>query len=1408
MCTLIKFSKCRISNHLFICLTMVIVISAKAQSSNVHITVDNGLPNSNVMCIAQDHKGYLWLGTGNGLVKYDGYSFSIFKSSINDKNTLSNDLIQCLAVDSSGVLWIGTLQGLNKYNPTKGKFERVYYTKNGQNHFIDVNINALYPDQNGELYIVNPFGVMVFNSNDNTLRSIDSTIGLPYRANVCKDKNNTLWIAKNVLCMLPAGSDKLQKFSPQSINSIIVDNYHNNLLWGTNSKGICKIDMKTQTTTAYNFALFDERNSEKTNAYCLWQESPDKIWVGTSISGLYTFNPRKSEFKKINTHFSSNATSTDQNSVVAISPDNFGNLWVGTVSNGVYKISQIQQNFISYDKLSGVNDKVIWSVFEAKDGKIWVGTEQQGINVLDRKTGRLTYIGNAVNKACNIGPGSVGSMCQDKNGQIWAITWNGTLNMIDPKTYKVKIFRGGGNQTLGGWSFRSLCYDNNNSIWIGSLDTGFEMIDINTHKVTKPIKEMAEVHCMYLGPSGTMWCGTNKGIYAINPKTYQFKLFPTDVSNPEKIQSVEIKAFYEQNDSILWIATQGCGVYRFNIRKSKLKNFNMHNGLPSNNVYAVYPDSKGRLWMSTGYGVSCFDERIDTFYNYSKEDGLQSNEFRWNSHCKTKAGELIFGGINGFNIFNPDSIKTNRFLPKTVITTLKINNKTILPGDTLNDRVILTQSIDYTTELELTYREKDITFEFAALHFASPSKNKIACMLQGYDSEWKFLSSDDRKVSYNNLPAGNYYLKVKSANCDGLWCSPEDEVTLKISILPPWWQTWWFRLFLMLSIVTSFYLWFRIRTRRLRLQKKVLEKKVEQRTSEIKKQNEELAVQADNLQEANFLLKEHSEGLEVLSEELRTSSEELLQTNEKLALLNATKDRLFSIIAHDLRNPFQSIIEFSETLAGKFDQFPEQKKKELLGHISDSSKNAHRLLENLLDWASSQTSKVNFNPKDIQLYSIIKKTTQLLELQALSKNIQINSTIDDHLTAFADAQMIETIVRNLISNAIKFTTFGGSISIKGLSDTTRNLVGIAITDTGVGMDAQIVEKLFKIDVPQVKVGTAGERGTGLGLILCKEFAEKCGGFIDVHSQPELGSTFTLWIPYSEASTTESVDANEYDLSFEPTAETNLTVFEPLLNAEGNQYHILIVDDNPSIRANIILRLHSLFIITEASNGKEALEIALTELPDLIVSDVMMPEMDGFELCNKIKTDERTNHIPFILLTARVSPKSQMHGLNMKADEYLTKPFSVDLLIARIHNLLINRVLLREKYSKLFVGSTEYNSSEPEPIVDTADRSFITKLIHIIEENMSDPDFSVDQLGAAVNMSKSTLYRKLMAISNQNPGELIKRIRLQRAAQLLVGSDRQVSEVMTTVGYTHASYFSENFKKMFGVVPSEYGKREL
>lgn len=1439
-----------------------------AQKTNYQIdrlSTTNGLPSNHVHCILQDYKGFIWIGTDVGLVKYDGFSFTAYKHREAEASSIGKGDVWVIYEDRFANLWIGTKGGgLNLYNRDKDSF--IHYTKQREtgNSVNDNNINALVGDNHNNLWIGTGYGGLnclnlqtkkftYFKNNPND----SSTLGCNGVMSLHADTKNNLWV-------------------------------------GTWGGGLNLFNYQSNKFNRYKFDYYERPNMTSNVVWTIYEDKKNNLWLGTWGSGLLLFDRNTNTFK----HFekkSSESTSISDNVVLSILEDTYGDFWVGTESGfnmmnrdkGTFTVPTVLGNGLKED-LAGSS---IYSLFNDKQGILWIGTFNQGVNILDKKKQKFTIHQLDGDLHSN----SVNYACEDESGDIWLGTGESGVVKYDKKLRRIISFKN--NKTGLVSSFISeICNLNKDNLLFSTYKGLFQInkkngtislfkgksdafnINILSYKnrylVLKKYNQLIQynlktgsfneilktdtfsyIQSYIVGKDSVLWIGTEEsGLYKYNMRDHLFQNFRHEMSGKNFISDNNVRCMFEDNSGNIWLGTPS-GLNKLNAKTGSIKIYDEHNGLDNPSIFNIIDDNFGNIWVSTETGLSRFDIQRNTFINFSEQEGLPDKTPRL---FKTLKGEIILTGSKGFCIFDPpQKISKNDYKTSVIITDFKLFNKPVLPGIKGSP---LKKHISETNALTLNHNQSVITFSWVGINYRMPEKNQYAFKMEGFDKSWNYVGNM-RTTTYTNLNPGHYIFSVKASNNDGIW--NETGTYVNINIQPPFWQTWWFRTILILSCVAGIYSWFRIRTWRLMAQKIVLTNMVNQRTADINKQKEilqsqkealtlqanqlleannllvlrgkeletaahelklqgaelqsqkeELMLQADSLQEVNFLLTSRGEELEIAAEQLKIQGEKLYQANEELLRLNTTKDRLFSIVAHDLKNPFNAIIGFTEALSERFDKLTSDKKHQMLDNILSSSKSAYKLLENLLEWARSQTNSVEFNPVSIEVQTIFLKIKQLLELQAKAKQIEIVIIKDrDDLYAYGDVTMIETIVRNLVSNAIKFSSRGArillsatyvkneilkeqNISLSQVKHPNPLYIEISVTDTGIGISPELQEKLFRIDVSHMTPGTAGETGTGLGLILCQEFAGKNSGKVLVHSVPEKGSTFSLYLPINK----ESADALQKVKKTIHTGNIDLLQTLPdeeIVNSENRNYQILIVEDNLEVRNFLVKNISIKYHVHEAKNGRLGWEKALQHLPDLIISDVMMPEMDGFELCKIVKEDIRTSHIPFIILTAKMGDENQLSGFKSGASDYLIKPFNISVLNLKIKNMLDLQHRMRLRYaSQVFIGPSDVPISK-------LDEAFIKNSIEIVEKNISDPDFNVELFSKQLNMSHYQLFRKLRAIANLLPNDFIRTIRLKRAAQLIEQGQFNITEICYETGFRDPSHFTKCFKKEFGVLPKDY-----
>jgi Signal transduction histidine kinase len=995
-----------------------------------HENQPGSISNNSVTCIFEDREKNLWVGTQNGLnlFKTATESFTVFKNDTTNKNSLGSSFITSIIEDKTGNIWIACDRkgGLNKWVPEKKGFIH-YKIPNSEDDSPFNSMTSISEDSNGDLWIGSRGrGIYCFHPESEKFiiyddPAIDFGNNLPQ--NVFVDNQGLIWIAsRGGLYSFDPSTSKFEHFGTKAdgkgtSNNLVrqvIQKDENHLLIAVNQSGLNIFDKKSRT---FEYIGYDEENEEGLNSpsvYVIYIDYENILWVGTPDGGVNYYNPQKEKFKRF-IHKANNPNSIPYNIVVCFYEDSEGFIWIGTAGEGVSLFDPKTESFTNYQfdpsNPYSISGNAIRCITEDKEKNIWIGTWNSGLNRFNRKTGKFYHF------------------LPDKNN----------LSSISSKSF---------------WQIRT---DHNDNIWLGGTETGIDVFN-KENGVIKRFRADPDnpnslsnntVRFIYEDPERNVWICTNNGINLYDSINNTFKVYANFPDN-------DIRAFCKDKSGNLWAGTFQHGMVLFKTDGSLVKIYNTTNGLPNNTIHAIVEDNNNNLWISTNNGISKFNYKTQRFRNYNLIDGLQGNQFYPESFLKAHDGEIYFGGYYGFNSFYPDSLKDNELIPPVYITDFQIFNKKVPVGVQGSP---LKNHISEAKEITLSWRQSVFSFGFTAINYTHPEKNQYAYMMEGFEKDWNYADAARRYVTYTNLDPGEYTFKVKASNNDGVW--NETGTSIRIIVLPPWWNTWWFRLIIFCAIIFLIVSIYLSRVRHFKNQKILLEKLVAMKTSEL---------------------------------------------NE----LNASKDKFFSIIAHDLKGPFGAIIGFSDILKEEIESGDPAENKEHARLINISAVQTFRLLENLLEWANSQTGKILFNPVSINLMELFNEEFSMLSDMAAGKNIEIKNFFPDNLTIIADKNMIKTVLRNLISNAIKFTHKNGKVEVKAMI--ANKHVEISVSDSGIGMTKETIAKLWRIDTNLSTRGTENEEGTGLGLFLCKEFVKKHDGKIWVESEPGKGSTFKFILP--------------------------------------------------------------------------------------------------------------------------------------------------------------------------------------------------------------------------------------------------------------------------------------------------------
>lgn len=1289
-----------------------------------NFTQENGLSNNMVQCIFQDNQGWMWFGTSQGLNRYDGYSFKSFRSVAEDSvhNTMTGTLVRCIFQDSKGNYWVGTENGgLNKFDPKQEEFT-VLPLRNAKQY----SANSICEDKNHRLWIGTEKGLAFINGNNEIQLSNIRSKGQGLIANIkaiATDRNNNLWIgsSKQGLFKLNLQTQQLQDIDlPNNLQKDEVQTISQSkdgTIWiGTYYSGIYLVRPNSNKVEQLQDFPQGER---KSTVRSITEDPSGLMWFGTR-GGLLSYDRQSRQYSLFKSDIGNNI-SLIQNSVLSLYIDTKGDLWIGTrggisyrnKEKQIFKLIQEGKNDNHY-----LNDEEVYGFTEDNHGNMWIGTESGGINIWNKTSKQFTYLNqsNGLSTDC--------IKCFFNNGnEVWVGTYMGGINIIDATTHKVKkIFRHDASKSnsLSSNDVWWIMKDHNQQIWVGT-EKGLDRYDNNGGFIHNPqLVRDEEVVCIMEDSDNDLWIATYSEVIVYDTKSGNTTRFPE-----------RCRIILQDKEKRFWLGTFTKGLALYDKRNGVQAYFS-EPALSNNSIQNITEDGDF-LWISTTNGLTRFNKRSHVCKIYDKSDGLQDVQFHYNASFKSKDGDIWLGGIHGVNIFDPQTVEDNKFVPPVKFNELRIFNKVIGIGKELKEDIGTAESIT------LDYDQNMFTIGFCALSFTKAQKNQYMYKMEGFDKDW-INAGTNNHATYTNLDPGTYTFMVKGANCDGVW---NDNVTsITIIIRPPFYRTWWFNLLMLLLIGGVAYYLIR-----------------------------------------NYW---HKEKLKNALSVEKTRAEKIKEVEEM-------KIQFFTNISHELRTPLTLII-------GPLQQILKSKNidTDTTDNARMAEKNANHLLNlvnQLLDFRKLESGKESVNYSNGDLVSFIGNEVRSFKQMAENKNIGLKFISGiNKLEAQLDDDKIRKICYNLISNAIKYTQEGGFVTVN-LQRKNQYQLGngkicdcyqVSCEDNGKGIRKENLDKIFDLYIQNSAADSS--KGTGIGLSLVRNYVRLMGGDINVDSEEGKGSTFTVTLPILEV--TEEVQ--------QATTSTDSSEIEEkeIEESDSNERLLLIAEDNEDLRHFIANYFKKKYNVLEAEDGVKAKQIAIERVPDIIITDLIMPNMTGDILCKELKEDERTSHIPIIMLTAISAHDTEMEVLQSGANDYITKPFNIDILEQKLENQITKQESLRKKLK------FETLTSPTEVELENPDDRFMRKIMEVIEKNMSDPEFDVEQLASGVGVSRMQLYRKMAAITNMTAKEFIRNIRIKRAYQLIEQDKLTISEVAYEVGFKDIAYFRKCFKAQIGKNPSE------
>jgi signal transduction histidine kinase/ligand-binding sensor domain-containing protein/DNA-binding response OmpR family regulator len=1364
---ILKVKRTIVPRLLFILLAALFCISFQSRGQAIRFTVltsHDGLLSNTVNAITKDRSGFLWFATADGIDRFDGTEHKVYRFDPADKSGHGSKEVTSMYEDGSGRLWVGTWGGgLYFFDRSRDQF-KIFAESSTQHYLANSYIKSVYGDKYGRIWIGALGGVCVldpkiqkeifYNTGGNKPRMLQGSIVLC----IFRDSQKRMWVGSDKgLYLYNERSGSFIAFTHQNndplsipdgqINSIA--EYKHRLWIGTNGGlGSLSPDLKTFWNFKYNP---QDDNTLSGNLIYSVAVGDDNIWVGAE-GGLNIIDPVSGRVKRYN-HDDRDKYSVSSKSIRCIYNDPSGIYWLGTYQGGVDKYDKNLTLFNSkqnnaYDP-AGLNAPFVSSFAENKDGDIFVGTDGGGLNLFHIKSGLFTHIAIKAREKINSAGLPILTMMLDRDQQLWIGTFQDGLFIYNTKTGQYQQLNAGKDDAhINNNEIFCLKQDRKGKIWIGTNGGGLNVFDPATKSFLKYVPGPVAagerrlpvngfIRAIEEDHEGNIWIGTyGSGIAVLNPTTQKFRVYN---NNNTGMAIDHTFSLLEGHDGNMWIGTAGEGFYCFNPMQNKIVNYSASEELSDGVVHKLLEDQSGNIWLSTDKGICKFSPVLKKFIHYSTYNGLQNDAFIDGAGLRSTRGLLFFGGSEGFNYIDPsEEVKRNNNAPPVFLTNLKVNNATVLPGK----HSALKQDISVAKRIDLDYKQ-NFSISYSAINFTLPQQNKYAYILKPFNKTWNYIGSTTTAY-YTNLDPGEYVFAVRACNNDGVW--NETGTQILVVIHPPIWMTWYAYLFYALMFVSV------------------------------------------------LLLIRHR-GIEKLKGKLEVEQER--REAERLHELDMLKIKFLTNVSHEFRTPISLIMAPADKLLA------EHKDEQTAGQLVVIKRNARRLLNlvnQLLDFRKLEEQELKLNLSEGEIFSFIGDVIDSFDDLSVSRGITLNFNVPpEKLFVRFDHDKIERILFNILSNAFKFTLAGGTVSVD-ISRLPASLAGkttlqLKISDTGIGIDPN-KRKLIFTRFYQAGDANTGKvnPGSGIGLSITKEFVEMHGGTITVESQPGKGSVFSVLIPLEVFADSSLVNQPSNKATVDKESLQKINNGQPVETPV-----LLIVEDNDEFRYYIKDNLKAQYKIVEASNGSEGWDKALSCHPDLIISDITMPYMDGITLSKKIKADKRTSHIPFIILTACTQEDEQLKGLESGANDYLTKPFNFEILNVKIKNLLQINTTLKNTYTK------QLKVVHPDMDVESAREKFLNKVVDYINNNLNDPKFSVADLSNHMAMSRGALYTKMFELTGQPPVEFIRSYKLDRGAILLMKTDLSVTQIAYEAGFATPHYFSRSFKDKFNMLPSEYRK---
>lgn len=1318
-----------------------------------YFTTIEGLSHNTVFDIEQDQNGFIWIATGEGLNRYDSYGFKIYYSNKSDHSIPSNE-VRSLLVTRFGKLFIGTTEGLCLFNPEYDNFSQIYYEGRSLGNVLDI----LETSKN-KIIITSETGVY-YSTKDGQIRE-----RLPLGSGMlglAEDSLGNFWCFKRqrlfkfdekgkVLKTFHVNPKGLPQYIPSSIVTITVDS--RNRLWiGTFRDGPVLLSAQSENFRRIPIDVRTGKAHPMHFARAI-EETPDgKFWIGTE-KGLFIYDIKKKNFEHYLQSFDPTIASINDNAIYKIFRSRENIMWLGTYFGGLNFHEPVSTGFkkmkpgVKADELKG---KALSQIIKAPDGNLWIATEDAGIAILNRDKATFRHILNDQKQGNIQINNNIHALAIDREKNIWSGNFFGGINRIDPSNFQVQNFSHtpGNPQSLINNFVFSLYFDSTDRLWIGTMN-GVDQFDKKTERFTRFKPDIFRgrfIYDIFQDHQQNFWFCTNdnSGLFRYNPTKDEVSHYQKD-----SVPNLHCNSFISHlidSRGKLWFGSRGGGLVLFDPITEQFKTYNMDDGLPNNVIYGILEDKLNNLWLTSNKGISKFNYITGEIRNFTVDHGLVGNQFNYKSYFKSEDGTMFFGAVNGLTYFHPSQIKTYESEPEIHFTNFRLFNEPVRPGE----KSALQKDIDLTEHITLKYHQNVISFDFIALDFHSRGKNNFYYYMDGFESTWQ-SAGKHQSVTYTNLPPGDYHFRIKATN---IYNFPNQQArSIKITILPPLWRTHWAYMayvFLLTMVVFLLYRFNEIRHR------------------------EKMALKIEKIEK------------------------------EKLRELHQHKINFFTYISHEFKTPLTIILASLDAFfAG--DKIPEPYANRLIS-LKRNVLRLQFLINQLMDFRKIETDHAVPNLQYGNVVQFLRELFDAFSTLFKKKELEyIFTSQHESLYIQFDPDKFEKIVSNLLSNAFKYTPEYGEITfrIETTQEGNHPFLTLIVADTGIGMTEDQITKVFNLFY-KIENDENEYQGSGIGLTLTQSLVKFLNGSIDIQSKPGEGTSFTVKLPYVAEGSPEG-SANVIPLT-KSTIE-NLMIQSSLEecvieNENPNlEFEIYFVEDNKEFLKFLCDHFKGKYKINAFPNGLAAWKQVEKNIPDLIVTDLMMPQMDGIALCKNLKSSFEYCHVPVIMLTAKSDIDTRIESLEVGADIYMPKPFLLSELELHIKNILTSKANLKKHF-------IQFGKLDIEHPLKNRDQQFIEKITAVIHKNIDQPDFGVSMLTNELGIGRTLLHTKLKQILDLSATEFINTVRLRDAQKILLENpEYTMSEVAYKVGFNDPNYFSRTFKKIFEISPSDFRNKQ-